>query len=105
MDSPPITGLGQEGRPELPLAADETAALLGFLEYQRTTLAWKCAGLDAVGLGTTVGDSSMTLGGLLKHLAYVEDDWLSASHRLQDVPPKSTSLVSTVPAVRPGAVW
>ena len=25
--------------------------------------------------------------------------------RLQDVPPKSTSLVSTVPAVRPGAVW
>jgi hypothetical protein len=25
--------------------------------------------------------------------------------RLQDVPPKSTSLVSTVPAFRPGAVW
>ena len=30
---------------------------------------------------------------------------LAASHRRQDVPPKSTSLVSTVPAVRPGAVW
>src|SRR5205823_12863246 len=30
---------------------------------------------------------------------------LSASQRLQDVPPNSTSLVSTVPAVRPGAVW
>jgi hypothetical protein len=29
----------------------------------------------------------------------------STSHRLQDGPPKSTSLVSTVPAVRPGAVW
>jgi cobalamin-dependent methionine synthase I len=29
----------------------------------------------------------------------------SASDTLQDVPPKSTSLVSTVPAVRPGAVW
>ena len=29
----------------------------------------------------------------------------SASHRLQGLPPKSTSLVSTVPAVRPGAVW
>ena len=28
----------------------------------------------------------------------------SASHRLQDVLPKSTSLVSTVPALRPGAV-
>jgi hypothetical protein len=29
----------------------------------------------------------------------------SVSHGLQDVLPKSTSLVSTVPAVRPGAVW
>jgi hypothetical protein len=29
----------------------------------------------------------------------------SASHGLQDVPVKSTSLVSTVPAVRPGAAW
>ena len=29
----------------------------------------------------------------------------SVTRRLQAVPPKSTSLVSTVPAVRPGAVW
>ena len=29
----------------------------------------------------------------------------SAPHRPQDVEAKSTSLVSTVPAVRPGAVW
>jgi hypothetical protein len=26
-------------------------------------------------------------------------------HRIQNVPPKSTSLVMTVPALRPGAVW
>ncbi|PZS40223.1 MAG: mini-circle protein [Pseudonocardiales bacterium] len=69
--------LDEQGRPEPPLAADETATLLGFLEYQRATLAWKCSGLDAAGLTATVGASSMTLGGLLKHLAYVEADWFS----------------------------
>jgi uncharacterized damage-inducible protein DinB len=72
-----MTHLDEQGRPEPPLAADETATLLGFLEYQRATLAWKCSGLDAVGLTATVGASSMTLGGLLKHLAYVEDAWFS----------------------------
>lgn len=72
-----MTDLDEYGRPEPPLAADETATLLGFLDYQRATLAWKCAGLDAAGLTTTVGVSSMTLGGMLKHLAYVEDDWFS----------------------------
>jgi hypothetical protein len=41
----------KQGRPEPPLAADETATLLGFLEFQRATLAWKCAGLDAAGTG------------------------------------------------------
>ena len=77
LDAPPVTNRDEQGRPEPPLAADETATLLGFLEYQRATLAWKCAGLDAFGLQATVGASSMTLGGMLKHLAYVEDDWSS----------------------------
>jgi uncharacterized damage-inducible protein DinB len=77
LDLPPMTDLDEHGRPEPPLAADETATLLGFLDYQRATLAWKCAGLDATGLRATVGASSVTLGGLLKHLAYVEDYWFS----------------------------
>jgi uncharacterized damage-inducible protein DinB len=72
-----VTDLDEQGRPEPPLAADETATLLGFLDFQRATLAWKCAGLDATGLGAKVAASSMTLGGLLKHLALVEDDWFS----------------------------
>src|SRR5215218_592684 len=72
-----MTNLDEQGRPEPPLVADETATLLGFLEYQRATLAWKCSGLDAAGLAATVAASSMTLGGMLKHLAYVEDDWCS----------------------------
>jgi len=72
-----MTSLDEQGRPEPPLAGPETATLLGFLEYQRATLAWKCGGLDQAGLQATVGASSMTLGGLLKHLAYVEDYWFS----------------------------
>ena len=65
------------GRPEPLAAADEVSTILGFLEYQRATLAWKCEGLDSDGLAATVGASTMTLGGILKHLAYVEDSWFS----------------------------
>ena len=75
LDASTVARLDEQGRPEPPLAGDETATLLGFLEYQRATPAWKCMGLDAAGLRATVGDSSMTLGGMLKHLAYVEADW------------------------------
>ena len=63
-----MTIVDDQGRPEPPIAADETATLLGFLDYQRSTLAWKCAGLDAAALAATVAASAMTLGGLLKHL-------------------------------------
>jgi uncharacterized damage-inducible protein DinB len=83
--------LDEHGRPEPPLAADETSTILGFLEYQRATLAWKCRGLDAAGLKTTVGASSMTLGGLLKHMAHVEQDWFSRSlHGRDRQPPWNT---------------
>ena len=58
---------------EPPVAGDETATLIGSLERQRAIFAWKCGGLDAAGLRATVGASTMTLGGLLKHLALCED--------------------------------
>ena len=45
-----MTNLDDRGRPEPPVAADETATILGFLEYQRATLAWKTSGLDTAGL-------------------------------------------------------
>lgn len=69
--------LDEQGRPQPPPAGDEVAVLLGFLEFQRATLAWKCEGLDSSGLAATLGRSTMTLGGLLKHLTYVEDVWFS----------------------------
>ena len=77
LDSPSMISRNEQGRPEPPVAGDEAATLLGFLERQRATFAWKCGGLDAVGLRATVGASSMTLGGMLKHLARFEDDMVS----------------------------
>jgi hypothetical protein len=78
--------LDEHGRPEPPMVGDELATILGFLEYQRATFAWKCGGLDAAGLAATVGVSSMTLGGMLKHLAYVEDYWFGYRLHGQDYP-------------------
>jgi hypothetical protein len=60
---------------EPPVAGNDVDTLVGSLERQRRTVFWKCAGLDAAGMRATVGASSMTLGGLLKHLALVEDDY------------------------------
>src|SRR5262245_62901646 len=58
---------------EPPLAGTEAEQLLGALDRLRTTFRWKADDLDAVGLTSRVGASSLTLGGLLKHLALVED--------------------------------
>lgn len=66
--------MAEEGCPEPPIAADEAATLLGYLERQRATFAWKVGGLNAEGLRATLGSSAMTLGGMLKHMARFEDD-------------------------------
>ncbi len=58
---------------EPPLAGDEVATLLGALERQRRTFAWKCGGLDGEDLGRRLGPSAITVGGLIKHLALVEE--------------------------------
>lgn len=60
---------------------DEIATLLSTLERIRRTFAWKCGGLDADGLRATTSASTMTLGGLLKHLALVEADWFAVKLR------------------------
>lgn len=56
-----------------PVAGDELSTLLGSLERQRATFAWKCSGVDAEGMRASVGVSAITLGGLLKHMAFAED--------------------------------
>ena len=59
---------------EPPMAGTEAEHLTAALDRLRTTFRWKADGLDAAGLGTRVGASALTLGGLLLHLALVEDD-------------------------------
>ena len=67
-----MTEIDEFGRPEPHPRADEEDTLLGFLDFQRATLQWKCAGLDAAGLRVTVGPSprctvafvSIAFGGL-----------------------------------------
>jgi uncharacterized damage-inducible protein DinB len=54
----------------------EAEAVLAVLERNRRTFAWKTGGLDRSGLAATAAASSMTLGGLVKHMALVETDWL-----------------------------
>ncbi|WP_214110143.1 DinB family protein [Acrocarpospora catenulata] len=86
-----MINIDEHGRPEPPIAGDEVATLLGFLDYHRATLAWKCSGLDAEGLRATVAPSPMTLGGMLKHMAFVEHHWFSRElhgHKFQ--PPWDT---------------
>jgi uncharacterized damage-inducible protein DinB len=59
------------------VARTEVESLLSVLERNRRTFAWKTSGLDAKGLRATTAASSMTLGGLIKHMALVEADWLA----------------------------
>ena len=55
---------------------DERTTLTGFLEEQRSTLAWKCQGLSDAQLKTpSVAPSSLTLLGLVRHMAEVERSW------------------------------
>jgi uncharacterized damage-inducible protein DinB len=72
---------------ELVVDGDEVATLLSTLERIRRTFAWKCGGLDADGLRATTAASTMTLGGLLKHLALVEADWFAWKLRGEPIGP------------------
>jgi uncharacterized damage-inducible protein DinB len=51
--------------------------LRAFLDYHRDTFRMKFDGLDQAQLAQTLAPSTMTLGGMAKHLALVEDNWFS----------------------------
>lgn len=67
----------QEQRSHPPLTGSELELLTGFLNFHRQTLRIKASGLSRDQLNTPLPPSSMTLAGLLKHLAFVEDNWFS----------------------------
>jgi uncharacterized damage-inducible protein DinB len=61
--------------PEPPLAGDEKETLVAFLDYNRAVMLDKAAGLTPEQLGQRLEPSTMTLAGLIYHLALVELDW------------------------------
>src|SRR4051812_23691320 len=58
---------------EPPMAAGEVEHIVGALERLRATFRWKADGLTAEQLRIGIGASALTIGGLLKHLAFAED--------------------------------
>ena len=78
--------MGEQERPEPPYASPEAATLLGFLDYQRETLHRKCQGLSDEQLRAVLPPSPITLGGLLMHLACVEDSWFTETVGEQPLP-------------------
>jgi hypothetical protein len=69
---------------EPPLAGTEAEHLTGALDRLRATFRFKADDLDAAGLQVRIGASTLTLGGLLKHLAAGEDNMFTV--RLSGVP-------------------
>ena len=70
-----MTNFDDVGRPEPEPAVNEVETLCGFLNYQRATLKWKCEGLTGAQMNVSVANSAITLGGLLKHMTFVENEW------------------------------
>ncbi|HWJ80711.1 MAG TPA: DinB family protein [Nocardioides sp.] len=70
--------MSETPRPKVPYAADETTMLRAFLDSYRATLLRQVDGLDRAQLAQTLPGghpTSLSLGGLVKHLALVEDWW------------------------------
>ncbi|MGI9665549.1 MAG: DinB family protein [Acidimicrobiia bacterium] len=63
--------------PYPPYSADERETLSAYLDYYRAVLRDKAGGLGAAQLNTRLGPSTLTIGGLLHHMAYVEDWWFN----------------------------
>jgi uncharacterized damage-inducible protein DinB len=75
-----------------PTLGDERATLVEYLRYQRLTLELKCSGLDAADLARrSVEPSTLSLLGLVRHLADVERSWFRRVMAGQDAPPHYSS--------------
>jgi hypothetical protein len=70
-----------------PFVADERRTLEGFLDKQRTTLLWKCAGLTGEQLTRrAISPSSLSLIGLVRHLTEAERGHFRHEFAGADVP-------------------
>ena len=75
-------------RIEPPVSADERTMLSAWLDWHRATLAWKCDGLDASALRRrAVPPSTLSLLGLVRHMAEVERNWFRRYFAGEGAPP------------------
>ena len=65
--------------PDVARAPDERTALVEMLDYYRAVMLRKAEGLDDAQLAARLAPSDLTLGGLLMHLALVEDGWFQST--------------------------
>ena len=72
-------------RPATTFSNDEVGMLRSFLDHYRATIRLQASGLTDAQLDQTLPPSDLTLGGMLKHLAFVEDYWFSY-HLVADEP-------------------
>ncbi|MEU7476307.1 DinB family protein [Lentzea sp. NPDC042327] len=73
-------------RPEPPLTGNERDTLRAFLDFHRATLALKCAGLSDEQLRRrSMPPSTLTLLGLVRHMAEVERTWFRRVINGEDV--------------------
>ena len=76
-----------DDRPRIPRVAREREALSAYLEYYRSTVELKCRGLTADQARTrSMPPSTMSLHGLVRHLAGVERWWFQQNFERRDVP-------------------
>jgi uncharacterized damage-inducible protein DinB len=74
---------------EIPRTGDERSTLLAFLEWQRSTLERKCAGLAPDQLRTRSAEpSTLSLLGLVRHMADVERGWFRGTLAGEDIEPR-----------------
>ncbi|MFC8829293.1 DinB family protein [Streptomyces sp. NPDC057137] len=82
---------GSDSRLDARTTGDERAMLADFLAAQRATLELKCAGLDLRLSRRAVQPSTLSLLGLVRHLADVERRWFRCVMAGQDAPPRFSS--------------
>lgn len=58
---------------------DERATLVSFLDYFRSVLIRKATGLTRAQLARSLAPSSLTIGGLVKHMVGVEEHWFQTA--------------------------
>jgi uncharacterized damage-inducible protein DinB len=79
----------QDPRTDPPGTGSERDTLTGFLGWHRGTLELKCSGLDAADLARRpIASSSLSLLGLVRHLAEVERSWFGRCLAGADAPPR-----------------